>query len=71
MLLGELDKFVPLAAARFADVTINASSCSCELRGSPGEVVNVTALERSGNGWVASSEVVTMDDAGTGRVVFQ
>ena len=71
MLLGELGKFVPLAAARFVDVAGNATACACELRGSPGEVVNVTALARDGCGWAEHVRSVKMDGEGLGRVVFQ
>ena len=68
VLLGELDKFVPLSAARFADVAINATSCVCALVGAEGERVNVTAIDASG---AARSQVATIDASGAATLVFQ
>ena len=70
VLLGELDKFVPLAAARFADASANATSCAASLRGAPGEAVVVTALELVGGAWTAHVHTATLDGDGLGEVIF-
>ena len=61
LLLGELDKFVPLAGRRFAKVANTGARLDVALRGSPGEVVAVTALERNGGGWTARVREVTFE----------
>jgi hypothetical protein len=43
-LLGDLTKYVPLSPVRFKNLTCTSSGVSCQITGSPGEVVEVTAL---------------------------
>jgi hypothetical protein len=69
LLLGELDKFVPLAGRRFAAVSDAGARLDVALRGSPGEVVAVTALERAGGGWTARVREVTFE-TGDAALVF-
>eukprot|EP00038_Savillea_parva_P028861 m.67416 g.67416 ORF g.67416 m.67416 type:complete len:998 (+) comp8438_c0_seq1:47-3040(+) len=45
VLLGELDKFVPLSSVRFSDVTTTAEYVSAKVACAPGETVHVTALQ--------------------------
>ena len=52
---------MPLAGRRFAKVTETGARLDVALRGSPGEVVAVTALERNGGGWTARVREVTFE----------
>ena len=45
ILLGELDKYVPLSPARFTSVVCTSEGVAMELKGSSGEVVVLTALQ--------------------------
>jgi len=68
VLLGELDKFVPISRARFSDVQASAAGVSAAVAGAAGEVVGVTALQPAGaERWVVATQQVRVGDGGTGR----
>jgi hypothetical protein len=68
VLLGELDKFVPLASKRFSRVQMTTTSLEAMLFGKPGEVVHVTALRHQGKQWVVAVTNVRIGVDGTGRL---
>lgn len=68
VMLGELDKVVPVSPARFRSLQFAGDAVEAGLVGAAGEAVTVSFYQRASG----RSEKVTvaLDDAGTGRVVF-
>eukprot|EP00041_Stephanoeca_diplocostata_P024395 m.617139 g.617139 ORF g.617139 m.617139 type:complete len:972 (-) comp22517_c4_seq1:103-3018(-) len=86
VLLGELDKYVGMSSKRFVDVSTSATGLSVEARGSPGEVLTVTALkpvsvEGTEEGifprasfaaeWTVQVRTGTVPTEGTVKIVFE
>jgi hypothetical protein len=70
VLLGELDKFVPLASERFSEVQISPSGPEATLFGKPDEVVHVTALQFTDSVWYVVVADVQIGADGTGPLRF-
>lgn len=70
VLLGELDKFVTVASARFKDLEIGDAGVSATVHGGVNESVSVVALQPNNNdeGWTVRSSVVQVGNSGHCRL---
>ena len=59
VILGELDKYVPLSPVRFSDVACTAGGVGATVHGSAGETVTVTLLRPSATGEAAAVVLTT------------
>ena len=66
VLLGELGKYVTVAASRFSEVEASAAGLSATISGGAGEGVQVTALKPAGAGdWEVVVKTVEVGADGT------
>ena len=68
VLLGELDKYVPVSSKRFSGVESSARGLKATVRGQAGEVVHITALRPKGEAWVVVRADVRVGADGTGQL---
>ena len=62
VLLGELERYVPVSADRFDSISASASGLQMSVSGSVGEVMEVTALQPAPRGdWIVRVQRVSFD----------
>ena len=62
VLLGEVNRYVPVSADRFDSVSVSGSGLKMIVRGSVGEVIDVTALQSATqDDWIVRVQRVSFD----------
>eukprot|EP00665_Eupelagonemidae_sp_cell47_P017842 gene17842-biopygen411 len=73
VLLGEVDRYVPVSNDRFDDITFSAAGIRATVSGSAGETTTVTALEpaKGEDEWVVRVKRATFGETGKVAITFQ